>query len=39
MTKQKTMTKIEDLQNLDFDKIKSEPLKKAVKNLVADYNK
>lgn len=33
------MTKIEDLQNLDFDKIKSEPLKKAVKNLVADYKK
>ena len=39
MTKQKTMTKIEDLQNLDFDKIKSDPLKKAVKNLVADYEK
>lgn len=33
------MAKIEDLQNLDFDKIKSDPLKKAVKDLVADYEK
>lgn len=33
------MAKIDDLQNLDFDKIKSDPLKQAVRNLVADYEK
>ena len=33
------MKKIEELLNLDFEKIESEPLKKAVKNLVADYEK